>query len=237
MIQFSKESITLCKEELERLLYKTKKGDLEARNKIIEHNLRLVMKIVKRFKNSEMEIDDMFSIGVIGLTKGVEKYDLDKYGTRAFSTFVGKCIENELLMQIRKLKNKTPPISFEEEINFQTKSSNMKNVSLEDILATEEISSLDAIYRDQKIQALHKAIKTLTKKEQYILQQYYGIGNIEDLNPKYFYSESFGTNGPTLVQKQIAKNLNTCRSNVTKMLKTIHEKLRKELESYSEFNK
>lgn len=226
MIKLTNKNEPLEKEELEELLWQVKKGSLSARNTVIEHCLKFVVHIVNRF-HTDYDPDDLFSIGVIGLTKGVEKYDIEKYGTKPFSTFVGRAIENEILMLLRKRKEIV--ISLGDRINDNQVSSGKDELLLEDILPSEEIDTLDALHRGEEIKALHRAISKLTKKEQYIIKSYFGIGDINNLDPRYFYSQSFGTNEQTLVQRQIGKNLNVSRSFVSRQIKDILEKLYNEL--------
>ena len=106
----------LSKEEEEVLIEKAKLGDVDARNKLIEHNLRLVAHIVKKYDNKNNDTDDLISIGTIGLIKGIDSYSY-KHGTR-ITTYCARCIENEILMYYRSNKKNNKNISLNESIGF-----------------------------------------------------------------------------------------------------------------------
>ena len=100
----------LDKEEEIRLVKKSQDGDMEARNKLIEHNLRLVVFLAKKYENTKIDLEDLVSIGTIGLIKGVNTYKLDK--NIKLATYASRCIDNEILMYLRKTKKKRTEISF-----------------------------------------------------------------------------------------------------------------------------
>lgn len=229
MIRLTKKNEPLSKEELLPLLLEVKKGSLSARNEIIEHCLKFVVHIANRYSNTEIDSDDLFSIGVIGLTKGIEKYDVEKYGVQPFSTFIGKSIENEILMHFRKDKNKIRPISLEDCVNERHVSNGKDELRVEEILPCKEIESIEAIIRGEELKALHNAIKKLSEREQYIIKSYFGIGKLEELNQNHFYADTFGTNNPTIVQRLIAEKIHTSRSYVSRQISDIIEKLYYEL--------
>lgn len=229
MITLTEKNEPLKKDELEKMLLLVKKGDQEARNIVIERCLRFVIHIVNRYNTSDIDPDDLFSIGVIGLVKGVDTYNVEKYGTKPFSTYIGRTIENEILMQIRRDKNKIRPISFEDCINDVCVNNGKDMLKLETVLQSKEIESIEAIIRGEEVEALHKAINKLSKREQYVIKSYFGIGDTRELNYDTFYGDYFGTNKPTLVQEAIAKKINTSRSYVSRLLADIIKKLYKEL--------
>lgn len=105
----------LTKEEEESLVMLSNKGDMSARNKLIEHNLRLVVFLAKKYDNTMYDLEDLVSIGTIGLIKGVKTYKLDK--NIKLATYASRCIDNEILMFLRKNKKRKTEISFEDSIN------------------------------------------------------------------------------------------------------------------------
>ena len=107
-------------------------GDMEARNKLIEHNLRLVVFLAKKYENTNIDLEDLVSIGTIGLIKGVNTYKLDK--NIKLATYVSRCIDNEILMYLRKTKRKKGEISFEDSLSFDGEGNELH---LEDVLGTE----------------------------------------------------------------------------------------------------
>lgn len=231
MITLTEKNEPLKKEELEKMLIRVHNGDQEARNIVIERCLRFVMHIIGRYTNSDIEQDDLFSIGVIGLVKGVDTYNVEKYGIKPFSTYIGRTIENEILMQIRRDKNKIRPISFEDCINDNHVSNGKDCLKLEDTLQSKEMEAIEGILRCEEVEALHKAISKLSEREQFVIKSYFGIGNINELNYEHFYGDYFGTNNQTLVQRSIAQKINKTRSYVSRLLSDSIKKLYKELTS------
>ena len=229
MISLTEKNEPLEKEELEKMLKLANNGDQQARNIVIETCLKFVVHIASRYQTSDIELDDLFSIGVIGLVKGVDSYKVDKYGIKPFSTYIGRSIENEILMQIRRDKNKIRPLSFEDCINDTCIKNGKTELQLEDVLHSDEINTIDAIIRGEEVEALHKAISKLTKREQFIVKKYFGIGDVKDLSYEYYFDDYFGTNEPTLVQRQIAEHINTSRSYISRLLSNSIKKLYLEL--------
>ena len=123
----------LSKEEEERLVTLSNNGDLNARNKLIEHNLRLVVFLSKKYDNTMYDLEDLVSIGTIGLIKGVKTYKLDK--NIKLATYASRCIDNEILMFLRKNKRRKVELSFEDSINLD---SDGNELHLEDVLGTDE---------------------------------------------------------------------------------------------------
>ena len=122
----------LKKEEELELLVKAKQGNIEARNKLIEHNLRLVVFLAKKYENTDTSIEDLVSIGSIGLIKGINTYKIDK--NIKLATYASRCVSNEILMYLRKNKNKKGEVSLEESLNYDAEGNELH---LEDVLGTE----------------------------------------------------------------------------------------------------
>ena len=108
----------LSKEEEEMYIEKMMKGDKEARAKLIEHNLRLVVFLAKKYENTKIDLEDLVSIGTIGLIKGVNTYQNDK--NIKLATYASRCIDNEILMYLRKTKKKRTEVSFEDSLSFDS---------------------------------------------------------------------------------------------------------------------
>ena len=121
----------LSKEEEDYLCGLSEKGDLKARNKLIEHNLRLVVFLAKKYENTKVDLEDLVSIGSIGLIKGVNTFSRDK--NIKLATYCSRCIDNEILMHLRKNKKTKADISFEESLSFDADGNELH---LEDILGT-----------------------------------------------------------------------------------------------------
>ena len=122
----------LGKEEELAYLIKARQGDEEARNKLIEHNLRLVVFLAKKYENTTYDIEDLVSIGSIGLIKGINTYKIDK--NIKLATYASRCISNEILMFLRKNKRKKSEVSLEEALNYDSEGNELH---LEDILGTD----------------------------------------------------------------------------------------------------
>ena len=196
----------LTKEEEELLLEKANLGNKEARNKLIEHNLRLVAHIVKKYDHRKEDIDDLISIGTIGLIKGVDSYSL-KHKTR-LTTYCARCIENEILMYFRSDKKNSKNISIDEGIGFD-KEGNV--ITILDILKTPKPDFALDIYTKESIKLLKQYFKVLTNREKEIIIKRYGLnGNNE------------------VTQKEIAKELGISRSYVSRNEKRALTKILRE---------
>ncbi|MGL4344275.1 MAG: RNA polymerase sporulation sigma factor SigK [Cellulosilyticaceae bacterium] len=200
----------LTPEEEKHYLELYKGGDEQAKNILIEHNLRLVAHIVKKYSNLNKDMDDLISIGTIGLIKGIVSFDADK-GTR-LATYAARCIENEILMSIRshkKQKNETSlhsPIGIDKEGN---------EISLLDVLCTENDSIFDQVDFGIEVKKLYHKIKCILKpREKEILQMRYGLNNTEEKT-----------------QREIAEQMGISRSFVSRIEKKALTKL------YNELNK
>lgn len=196
----------LSKEEEEEAIKRMQLGDKNARAKLIEHNLRLVAHIVKKFDSHIKDQDDLISIGTIGLIKGVDSYS-NKHNTK-ITTYCARCIENEILMYFRSNNKNNKNISLNEAIGYD-KDGN--EITIIDILKTPKIDFIDEIHIKDNIKLLKKYFKVLTKREYEILVKRYGLNNEEEQT-----------------QKEIAKDLHISRSYVSRIEKRALTKLLRE---------
>lgn len=197
----------LSEAEEAEYLARLKQKDEEARNILIEHNLRLVAHITKKFENSGEEVDDLISIGTMGLIKAINTFDPDK-GTR-LATYAARCIENEILMHLRSKKKHRGEVSLYDPIGMDKEGN---EICLLDILGTDRDTVVEEVeyYYDQEI--IRKQIQYLSKREKRVLELRYGLFN-----------------GLRRTQKEIAKKLGISRSYVSRIEKKAIEKLIKEL--------
>ncbi|MDD4719190.1 MAG: RNA polymerase sporulation sigma factor SigK [Bacilli bacterium] len=196
----------LSREEEEVCIEKTKEGDLDARNKLIEHNLRLVAHIVKKYDHNKDDVDDLISIGTIGLIKGIDSYS-NKHGTR-ITTYCARCIENEILMYFRGNKKNNKNMSINESIGFD-KDGN--EITFLDILKTPKPDYALDIHKQDSIDLLKRYFNILTEREQEIVIKRYGLNNNDEVT-----------------QKEIAKQLGISRSYVSRIEKRALTKILRE---------
>ncbi|MGI6113213.1 MAG: RNA polymerase sporulation sigma factor SigK [Mahellales bacterium] len=195
------------KEEQE-YLDKYSKGDEDAKNILIERNLRLVAHIVKKYANTGKDTDDLISIGTIGLIKAISTYDRTK-GTR-LATYAARCIENEILMTIRSAKKMKNEVSLQEPIGVDKEGN---QISLIDILGTEPDSVIDEVEFKIQLKKLYKKMGLILKnREKLVLELRYGLFN-----------------GSNKTQREIAQMLGISRSYVSRIEKRAILKLSKEL--------
>ncbi len=169
----------LEKEVEEDLVIKSNNGDILARNKLIEHNLRLVVFLAKKYDNTMYDLEDLVSIGTIGLIKGVKTYKLDK--NIKLATYASRCIDNEILMFLRKNKRRKVEISFEDSINLDTDGNELH---LEDVLGT-EIDIVEKSYEDEvDKKILINELEKLSKRDKEILTLRYGLNNTKEYTQK-----------------------------------------------------
>ena len=159
----------LTKEEEEEYVKRANLGDSEARNKLIEHNLRLVAHIVKKYDHKKEEVDDLISIGTIGLIKGVDSYS-NKHGTR-ITTYCARCIEPEILLYFRTDKKNNKNISLNEQIGF-------------DILKTPDPDYALEIHKQNNIKLIDKDCNVLNDREKEIIIKRYGLNDTDELTQK-----------------------------------------------------
>ena len=196
----------LSKEEEDKYIKLCKDGNIDARNKLIEHNLRLVAHIVKKYENRKDDIEDLISIGTIGLIKGIDSYSY-KHGTR-ITTYCARCIENEILMYYRGDKKNNKNISLNESIGFD-KDGN--EITFLDILKTPKPDFALDIHIQNNIKLLKKYFHILTPREKEIIIKRYGLNGTDEIT-----------------QKEIAKDLNISRSYVSRIEKRALTKLLRE---------
>ena len=196
----------LSKEEEEECVRKAKLGDKEARNKLIEHNLRLVAHIVKKYDHRKEDEDDLISIGTIGLIKGVDSYSY-KHGTR-ITTYCARCIENEILMHFRSDKKNNKNISLNEQVGFD-KDGN--EITFLDILKTPKPDFAIEIHNKNNIDLIKKYFDILTNREKDIIIKRYGLDGRKPIT-----------------QKEIAKTIGISRSYVSRIEKRALTKMLRE---------
>ena len=196
----------LKKDVEEDLVRKCNMGDLEARNKLIEHNLRLVAHIVKKYESNEYLQDDLISIGTIGLVKGIDSYKPSK-NTR-LTTYAARCIENEILMHYRSNKKHLNNVSLNDSIGFD-KDGN--EINLIDVLKCDNEDIADMIDTQNKIDLLLKYLDTLSKREKEIIIKRYGLYNTREMT-----------------QKEISKEMKISRSYVSRIEKRAITKIFRE---------
>lgn len=169
----------LTKEEEESLVMLSNKGDMSARNKLIEHNLRLVVFLAKKYDNTIYDLEDLVSIGTIGLIKGVKTYKLDK--NIKLATYASRCIDNEILMFLRKNKKRKTEISFEDSINLDSEGNELH---LEDVFGTED-NIVEKEYESMvDKECLINEIENLSKRDKEILTLRYGLNNKKEYTQK-----------------------------------------------------
>ena len=178
-------------------------GDQEARNKLIEHNLRLVAHIVKKFEGIDKDIDDLISIGTIGLIKGIDTFSKSKQ-TR-ITTYVARCVENEILMHFRTNKKYSNDISLNNTIGLD-KDGN--EISLLDVTPSEDEEISMQIHKNQNKELLLNYINILNNREKMIIIKRYGLNNSDEYT-----------------QKEIAKEMKISRSYVSRIEKRALTKL------------
>ena len=182
-------------------------GDEEAKQKLIEHNLRLVVYISRRFENTGVNLEDLISIGTIGLIKAISTYRRDK--NIKLATYASRCIENEILMHVRKIAGQKAEISLDEPINMDYDGNELL---LSDILGTDEDMILRPLEDDVDLQLLRQALTQLSEREQQIINMRYGLNGYQELT-----------------QKDVAQTLGISQSYISRLEKRIMARLRKEM--------
>lgn len=197
-------------EEKEReLLLKTQNGDIDARNTLIVHNLRLVVYIAKKFESTKINIEDLVSIGSMGLIKGVQTFKLEK--NIKLATYASRCIENEILMYLRKTHRIRQEVSLDEVLTIDSEGNEMV---LADILSSNEDESLVTMTKKEENENLYKALEKLNAREQEIIVLRFGLFNQE-----------------AMTQKEVADMLGISQSYISRLEKKIIDKMRKEIEA------
>ena len=158
---------------------KSNEGDEYARSKLIEHNLRLVVFLAKKYENTGIDLEDLVSIGTIGLIKGVNTYKLDK--NIKLATYASRCIDNEILMFLRKNKKRKTEVSFEDSLSYDSEGNELH---LEDILGTEPDIVTKGIEQESEKKLLNMEISKLNARDKQIMTLRYGLDNTEEMTQK-----------------------------------------------------
>ncbi len=178
-------------------------GDNYARNKLIEHNLRLVVFLAKKYESSGYEMEDLISIGTIGLIKGVSTYKIDK--NIKLATYASRCISNEILMFLRKNKKRKKEISLEDSLNFDSEGNELH---LEDVLGTSTDLVVDEYEKSLEKNLLSKEINKLNTREKQIMILRYGLNNTESYTQKEV-ADMLGISQSYIsrIEKKVIKNI------------------------------
>ena len=197
----------LDRAEEAELIARLEQGDARARNKLIEHNLRLVAYIARRFENTGIHIEDLISIGTIGLIKAVGTYQPAK--SIKLATYASRCIENEILMYLRKTANQKSELSFDEPLNTDWDGNELL---LSDILGTEEDLVVQPLEADVDRQLLRQALERLDGRERHIITLRFGLDGRRECT-----------------QKEVADRLGISQSYISRLEKRIIARLKKEI--------
>lgn len=182
-------------------------GEESAKQLLIEHNLRLVVFIARRFENTGVNLEDLISIGTIGLIKAIGTYRCDK--NIKLATYASRCIENEILMHIRKISGQKAEVSLDEPINMDYDGNELL---LSDILGTDEDVVSSALEDDVDLFLLRQALRELPNREREIIYMRYGLEGYKELT-----------------QKEVAQKMGISQSYISRLEKKIMERLKKEI--------
>ena len=188
----------------EDLVKRSNNGDIKARNKLIEHNLRLVVFLAKKYDNTMYDLEDLVSIGTIGLIKGIKTYKLDK--NIKLATYASRCIDNEILMFLRKNKKRQSEVSFEDSINLDSEGNELH---VEDVFGTDEDIVHKYIEESDDRVLLENEVKKLNSRDKEIIELRYGL---------------FGKK--ELTQKELADKLNISQSYISRIEKKVIKRLK-----------
>jgi len=169
----------LTKEQEIQYVQQSMEGNKLAREKLIEHNLRLVVFLSKKYENTGLDLEDLVSIGTIGLIKGVNTYKLDK--KIKLATYASRCIDNEILMFLRKNKKRRSEISFEDSLSYDAEGNELR---LEDILGTEKDIVTKNIEEEQDKKIIYNEINKLKNRDKQIMILRYGLFNTKEMTQK-----------------------------------------------------
>jgi len=194
-------------EDEQKALERLEDGDETARQLLIERNLRLVVFIARRFENTGVYLEDLISIGTIGLIKSINTYRTDK--KIKLATYASRCIENEILMHIRKISNQKIEVSLDEPINMDYDGNELL---LSDILGTDEDMILRPMEEQVDLCLLRQAVKDLPDREREIICMRFGLEGLKELT-----------------QKEVATKLGISQSYISRLEKRIMNRLRKEI--------
>ena len=193
----------LSKEEEVKYVELSLNGDEFARNKLIEHNLRLVVFLAKKYENTNIDLEDLVSIGTIGLIKGVNTYKLDK--NIKLATYASRCIDNEILMYLRKTKRRRSEVSFEDSLSFDAEGNELH---LEDVLGTDSDIVTKGLEDETNKELLKSEIDKLNDRDREIIELRYGLNGKKELT-----------------QKEVADLLGISQSYISRIEKKVIKKL------------
>lgn len=194
----------LNREEELSYLVKAKAGDMEARNVLIEHNLRLVVFLAKKYESTGYPLEDLVSIGSIGLIKGINTYKIDK--NIKLATYASRCIANEILMYIRKNKRRKTEISLEDALNYDSEGNELH---LEDVMGTDLDLVADEYESKEEKVLLERELKNLDSRDKEIMIMRYGLYNTKEYT-----------------QKEVADKLSISQSYISRIEKKVIKKLK-----------
>ena len=198
----------LSEEEEKYYVLRWLDNDLEARNVLIEHNMRLVVFIAKRFESPKVLLEDLISIGSMGLIKGVETFKLDK--NIKLATYASRCIENEILMFLRKVSKQKNEVSLDEALNVD---GDGNELLLADVIPTNQTLAIDEAISNEKERLMYEAVEKLNAREKEIITMRFGLYRTKELT-----------------QKEVADKLGISQSYISRLEKKIIDKLKSEME-------
>ena len=198
----------LSEEEERECISKWLNHDLEARNKLIEHNMRLVVFIEKRFESPKVLLEDLISIGSMGLIKGVETFKSDK--NIKLATYASRCIENEILMFLRKVSKQKNEVSLDEALNVD---GDGNELLLADVIPTNQVLALDEAITNEQERLMYEAVESLRPREKEIIIMRFGLYKTTEYT-----------------QKEVAEKLGISQSYISRLEKKIIDKLKIEME-------
>lgn len=197
----------LSEQEEKDVLMQLESNEEWAKNKLIEHNIRLVIYIAKKFENCDAEIEDLISIGSVGLIKAINSYKPDK--NIKVATYASKCIENEILMHLRKISKYKKEVSFDEPLNVDSEGNEL---NLTDLVASDKDVPQDALENNAEKNILWKIINKLPEREKEIMVMRFGL---------------YGNDEKT--QKEVADDMGISQSYISRLEKKILSKIKKEM--------
>lgn len=193
----------LSREEEDKYINLFLNGDMTARDKLIEHNLRLVVFLAKKYENTKIDLEDLVSIGTIGLIKGVNTYQQDK--NIKLATYASRCIDNEILMYLRKTKRKRSEVSFEDSLSFDSEGNELH---LEDVLGTDNDLVTKPIEDELDKYLMYLEISKLQDRDREIIELRYGLNGKKERT-----------------QKEVANLLGISQSYISRIEKKVIKKL------------
>ena len=191
------------KEEEEKYINLFLNGDMKARDKLIEHNLRLVVFLAKKYENTKIDLEDLVSIGTIGLIKGVNTYQNDK--NIKLATYASRCIDNEILMYLRKTKRKRTEVSFEDSLSFDSEGNELH---LEDVLGTDDDIVTKPIEEELDKYMMYQEVSKLEDRDREIIELRYGLNGKKEMT-----------------QKEVANMLGISQSYISRIEKKVIKKI------------